>query len=159
MGSVWSKYVNRVGFLHCSNLLSSVEKWWKSLKLFYIKWHVLNWRERNFTFSWLAWYGGMVVRIQNRVSACICIFNVWPVYTLHCATIWTQCSGHLVIYLDIYDSSGVKTLSPLAISTVQSEGPNVQIILSCHLVRRIATPGATHGGSSGGLTTAHLVQI
>ena len=62
-------------------------------------------------------------------------------------------SGHSLIYLDIYDSSGVSQ------DTFSPECQNVQIILSCHLVRRIATPGATHGGSSGGLTTAHLVQI
>ena len=50
-------------------------------------------------------------------------------------------SGHLVIYLDIYDSSGVtvRTLSPLAMSSppaLQSERPNVLIILSCHLAGR-----------------------
>ena len=114
-------------------------------------------RERNFTFSWLGWYGGL--RIQNGVSACICIFNVWPGLDSTRPQPYGH-SGHLVIYPDIYCSSGVTgdTFSP-GHQVHYSECQNVQIILSCHLVRRIATPGATHGGSSGGLTTAHLVQI
>ena len=134
--------------------LYPVQKWWKSLKLFYIKWHVLtaelNRRERNFTFSWLALYSGTVVRIQNRVSACICIFNVWPAWTLqpygH--------SGHLVRYLDIYDYSGVlpDTFSSPSVKMSKSSRP---VIWSVALHR----PELSMGDSSGGLTTAHLGQI
>ena len=43
-------------------------------------------------------------------------------------------SGHLVIYLDIYDSSGVKTLSPLAMSS-----PRLQMSKSsCHVIWSVA---------------------
>ena len=105
-------------------------------------------QRKKFTFSWLGWYGGL--RIQNRVSACICIFNVWPYGH----------SGHLVIYPDIYCSSGVTadTFSP-GHPVHYSECQNVQIILSCHLVPSIATPGAKSWRLIRWDYTAHLVQI
>ena len=145
--SVRSKYVNVAGFLHCLTLPGSEMVKVSQTLLYKMTCAELN-RERNFTFSWLGWYGGL--RIQNRVSACICIFNVWPAWTLqpygH--------SGHLVRYLDIYDYSGVlpDTFSSPSVKMSKSSCP---VIWSVALHR----PELSMGDSSGGLTTAHLGQI
>ena len=79
-------------------------------------------------------------------------YGPYTVYN-HMDIVVTRLVTRVVIYLYLRLIRCPDTFSP---GDVQAECQNVQIILSCHLVPRITRPRASHEGSSGGLSTAHL---